>query len=252
MPYEIEHRLDQARAILDRAERVVGFSGAGISTESGIPDFRSPGGIWANNRTVMFHEFVANEADRIEYWRQKVSMWPEIRDAMPNDGHRAFKRLADDGRLAGMITQNIDGLHQKAGLQDVLELHGTTVNVVCLDCGDQISMDDACARVAGGEAAPVCESCNGLLKPDTISFGQNLDPGVLQRASHLSGECDVFIAVGSSLLVQPAAGLPVLARQAGAALIIINRTETPIDSMADIVAREEIGPFMQQLVHDAA
>tara|TARA_B100000809_G_scaffold261774_1_gene311323 strand:- start:1106 stop:1864 length:759 start_codon:yes stop_codon:yes gene_type:complete len=252
MTHNTDSTIDHARERLADAQRIVGFSGAGISTESGIPDFRSPGGIWARNRTVMFPDFVADEDERVEYWRQKASMWPEMRDAAPNAGHRAFKQLADAGRLAGMITQNIDGLHQKAGLDDVLELHGTTVEVACLDCKERSSMDQACERVAAGDRAPRCHSCGGLLKPDTISFGQNLDPQVLQRASRLSATCDVFIAVGSSLLVQPAASLPALARQNGAGLIIVNRTETPLDGLADIVAREEIGLFMQQVVSDAS
>jgi NAD-dependent deacetylase len=242
--------LEQAREWIASARRIVGFTGAGISTESGIPDFRSPNGVWARNRTVYFQEFVSNEEDRIEAWRQKVETWPSMRDAKPNPGHYAFVELARLGRLQAMITQNIDGLHQRSGLDPrlILELHGTTIEAACLSCGHRIPMDEAVDRVKKGELAPRCLPCGGLLKPATISFGQTLPENVLQQCQAASQSCDVFLAVGSSLVVYPAAGFPALAKQAGARLIIVNRTETPLDEIADIVLREEIGKVLPAIV----
>ena len=239
-----------ARELVAAASRIVGFTGAGISTESGVPDFRSPDGVWARNRTVYFQEFVANEADRVEYWRQKVEGWPAMRDARPNAGHRAFAALREQGRLTAMITQNIDRLHQRAGLPGdvVLELHGTTTEAVCLSCGDRIPMDEACERVTGGEAAPRCKPCGGLLKPATVSFGQAMPHDVMVRAHAAAEACDLLIAVGSSLVVEPAASIPRVAKRAGARLIIVNREPTPLDGIADAVVRGEIGDVLPALV----
>ncbi len=242
--------LAQAREWIASARRIVGFTGAGISTESGIPDFRSPNGVWARNRTVYFQEFVSNEADRVEAWRQKVETWPPIRDAKPNPGHYAFVELARRGQLRAMITQNIDRLHQRSGLDPelVLELHGTTTEAACLNCGNRIPMDEAVERVQKGERAPRCLPCGGLLKPATISFGQTLPEDVLTQCQLAAQSCDVFLAVGSSLVVYPAAAFPSVAKGAGARLIIVNRTETPLDEIADIVLREEIGKVLPAIV----
>jgi len=244
--------LEEAKKWLEKSTKVVGFSGAGISTASGIPDFRSPGGVWSKNRTVLYQEFLANEEDRIEYWRQKVAIWPEMRHAKANRGHEAFFHLHEQNKLLGMITQNIEGLHQESGLPDdlVIELHGTTRIVTCLTCNDQISMDEACKRVQEGELAPKCQKnkCGGYLKPATVSFGQSLGAEAIRKASQLCEECEVFIAVGSSLVVHPAAGFPVLAKQAGAKLIIVNREETPLDGIADGVFHDEIVDILPQLV----
>jgi NAD-dependent deacetylase len=236
--------------LIAKSKRIVGFTGAGISTESGIPDFRSPNGVWANNRMIEYGEFINSRAGRIEYWRQKVSMWPEMRDAQPNAGHRAFLELERQGRLRAMITQNIDGLHQRAGNSPrlVIELHGTTAEAVCLTCGDRISMDEAVGRVAAGDLAPECDRCGGLLKPATISFGQAMPAREMQLASEAAKDCDLFLAVGSSLVVYPAASLPELAKRYGAALIIINRTPTPMDAIADLVINDEIGKTLQKLI----
>jgi NAD-dependent deacetylase len=236
--------------LIAKARRIVGFSGAGISTESGIPDFRSPNGVWANNRMIEYGEFINSRAGRIEYWRQKVSMWPEMRDAQPNAGHRAFVELERQGRLRAMITQNIDGLHQRAGNSSelVIELHGTTAEAVCLTCGERISMDEAVERVEEGDLAPECERCGGLLKPATISFGQAMPAREMQLAAEAAKDCDVFLAVGSSLVVYPAASLPELAKRYGAALIIINRTPTPLDAIADLVINDEIGMTLQKII----
>lgn len=237
------------QSLVDDSQNVVGFSGAGISTESGIPDFRSPDGIWSQNRTVDYQTFLQNRQDRIEYWRQKVAIWPEMRNAQPNEGHLFFARLFQAKKLRGVITQNIEGLHQRSGLPDdrVIELHGTMRDVTCLDCHDKTTMDEACQRVASGDLAPECNLCGGLLKPATISFGQSLVAKDMDQAALWSQTCDLLIAVGSSLVVQPAAGFPALAKQCGAKLVIINRTQTPIDPLADLVICAEIGPTLAQI-----
>ena len=240
----------EARRRIAASQRIVGFTGAGISTESGIPDFRSPGGVWSKYRTVYFDEFLASHEGRVEYWRQKVENWPYVRDAQPNAGHRAFVDLERAGKLRAMITQNIDGLHQKAGSSRdlVIELHGTTVEVVCLSCGDRIHSDEAVARVAAGELAPECRHCSGYLKPATISFGQAMPAEEMHRATEAAEDCDVFLAVGSSLVVYPAAALPAVAKARGATLVIVNRDPTPLDVIADLVINEEIGKALPALV----
>ncbi len=240
-----------ARKLVAGASRVVGFTGAGISTESGVPDFRSPNGVWAQNRIVDFQEFVASEAGRIEYWRQKVAGWPAMRDAQPNAGHYAFVELHRQGRLDALITQNIERLHQRSGLpaDKVLELHGTTTEAVCLTCGDRITSDEACRRIEDGEKAPCCRQCGGFLKPATISFGQAMPHDVMVRAQIAAETCDLLLTVGSSLVVEPAASIPRVARQAGARLIIVNRDPTPLDGIADAVVRGEIGAVLPALVH---
>jgi NAD-dependent deacetylase len=240
----------EAVELIARAGRVVGFTGAGISTESGIPDFRSPNGVWANNRTVDYAEFTSSRAGRVEYWRQKALSWPAMRDAEPNAGHRAFVELERRDQLIAMITQNIDGLHQRAGQSPdlVIELHGTMTHAVCLACGDRVVMDEAIRRIEAGDPAPECEKCGGLLKPATVSFGQAMPELAMRRAIQTCSECDVFLAVGSSLVVHPAASLPLLAKQSGAALIIVNRTPTPLDSVADLVVNEEIGQTLPRLI----
>ena len=239
-------QIEQGRRWIEQASKIVGFTGAGISTESGVADFRSPNGVWARNRTVYFQQFVDNESDRIEAWRQKVESWPEMRDAQPNTGHKAFVDLHRAGKLSAMITQNIERLHQRSGLpaEIVLELHGTTTEAMCLTCGDRIDMNEAVARVQRGEKAPECLACGGLLKPATVSFGQPMPQDVMLAAQRAAQSCDLFLAVGSSLVVHPAAGLPVIAKEAGARLIIINREETPIDTAADMVVHGEIGSIL--------
>ncbi len=239
---------EETTKLIASSSRIVGFTGAGISTESGIPDFRSPNGVWASNRVIEYGEFLTSRTGRIEYRRQKVVMWPGMRDAIPNAGHRTFVELERQGRLHAMITQNIDGLHQRAGNSNVIELHGTTVEVGCLTCGERISMDEAVARVQASDVAPECEACGGLLKPATISFGQSMPAQEMKAAVEASCECDVFLAVGSSLVVYEAASLPDLARQNGAALVIVNRTPTPLDETADLVVNEEIGTALPRLL----
>lgn len=245
--------LELARRWVAESSRIVGFSGAGVSTESGIPDFRSPNGYWSKNRIVQYRDFISDRQDRIEYWRQKVETWPEMKRAQPNAGHGAFVELFRQGKLMAMITQNIDGLHQKAGLPShiVYEVHGTTLEACCLRCGDRISSDEACERVKSGEPAPECRKCGGLLKPATISFGQPMPAGVLAQAELAARGCDLFLAVGSSLAVQPAAMLPAIAKRAGARLIVVNREPTPLDEIADLLLTGETGTVLPALVADA-
>ncbi len=242
--------ISEAVKLIAQSKKIVGFSGAGISTESGIPDFRSPNGIWANNRMIYYDEFLQSREARKESWRQKHLIWPEMRDAPPNAGHEAFVELERQGKLLAVITQNIDGLHRRAGndREKVIELHGTMTQAECLSCHERISMDDAMMRVAAGELAPDCEKCGGMLKPATISFGQPMPALEMEMAALVSQESEVFIAVGSSLVVYPAAAFPELAKQNGAALIIINRTPTPLDGIADLVINEEIGKALPMLI----
>ena len=245
--------VETVRRWVEQSSRIVGFTGAGVSTESGIPDFRSPNGYWSRNRIVQYQEFVSSREDRIEYWRQKVETWPQMKQAKPNAGHAAFVELHRQGKLSAMITQNIDGLHQKAGLPPDLvhEVHGTTVEASCLSCGDRISSDEACARVASGELAPECRKCGGLLKPATISFGQPMPADVMAQAESAALNCDLFLAAGSSLVVHPAAMLPVVAKRAGARLVIVNREPTPVDEVADGRLEGEIGAILPALVAPA-
>lgn len=242
--------LREARDWIAAASRIVGFTGAGISTESGVPDFRSPNGVWARNRIVEFQEFVTSEEGRVEYWRQKAEAWPAMRRARPNAGHVAFVDLHRMGKLTALVTQNIERLHQKAGLpaDKVLELHGTTTEAVCLSCGDRITSDEACERVESGEKAPLCGLCGGLLKPATISFGQSMPLDVMQQAQSAAENCDLLLAVGSSLVVEPAASIPRLAKRAGARLVIVNRETTALDGIADLVVHGEIGSVLPAMV----
>lgn len=241
--------LAEVRKWVADSARIVGFTGAGISTESGIPDFRSPNGVWAKNRIVDYQSFLESEDERVEYWRQKVAAWPEMRAARPNAGHHAFVELHKRGKLVALVTQNIERLHQDSGLpaELVFELHGTTTEAVCLSCGDRITSDEACRRVEAGERAPRCRLCGGLLKPATISFGQAMPLDVLDLAKDAAENCDLMLAVGSSLKVEPAASIPLLAKHAGAKLVIVNRESTRLDRIADTVLNGEIGTILPEI-----
>lgn len=248
--------LSQIRGWLRRAERVTVLTGAGISTDSGIPDFRGPQGIWtldpAAQRMSTLSEYVRDPALRVRSWqnRRDHAAWT----AEPNDGHRALVELERSGRLLALLTQNIDGLHQKAGSTPdlVVELHGTLWQAQCLSCGERRPMVETLARVDSGEPDPPCPVCGGILKSATISFGQALDPVVLQRAYAAAVSCDVFLAVGSSLTVQPAAGTCGAAIDAGAKLVIINAQPTPYDDLADAVLNAPIGEVLPSLLADAS
>lgn len=226
---------------LREAQQAVAFTGAGISTESGIPDFRSPGGVWSQSQPVYFDEFLRSAAARKEYWRQKAIAHTDFARAVPNTGHQVLARWESTGRISAVITQNIDGLHQLAGNRRVLELHGTAREISCLKCGWREKADPWVQRYVECQQVPDCPACGGLLKHATVSFGQSLPEDVLEESAKLAEESDLFFAIGSSLVVQPAAGLPLLAKQTGARLVIINRDPTPLDQSADVVIREAIG-----------
>lgn len=229
------------------ARVVVAFTGAGISTESGIPDFRSPAGVWAKNRTIYFNEFQMNADARFEYWRQKSEMQREFAVAQPNVTHHTLAEWEQAGRLRGVITQNIDGLHQQAGSHHVLELHGTARCVACLSCPWRELADKWVEQFVREQRVPSCPACGGFVKHATVSFGQSLPSDVLDTAVEWAGECDLFLALGSSLVVEPAASLPRIARQAGAKLVIINRDPTPLDNLARMVVNASLGLFFKAL-----
>ncbi|HEV2784236.1 MAG TPA: Sir2 family NAD-dependent protein deacetylase [Actinophytocola sp.] len=244
--------LERARALVAGADRIVAMTGAGISTESGIPDFRGPNGVWTTNpgaeRLASIQAYVADPEVRRRSWQARAAhtAWT----AEPNAGHRALVSLERDGRLLAIATQNIDGLHQRAGSDPdlVIELHGTMFDTVCLGCGDRRDMRAALDRVAAGEPDPPCLNCGGILKSATISFGQPLDVEVLRRAREAAVSCDLMLVAGSSLTVQPAAGLVGLAARAGATVVVCNGSETPYDHLAAAILREPLGQVLPALV----
>ncbi len=226
------------------SRHLVAFSGAGMSTESGIPDFRSPGGIWSRHKPTMYHEFLASSEARRRYWRFYLEFFPGFARARPHQGHLALGSLFRAGRLEGVVTQNIDGLHQAAGVDPaaVVELHGNAFRTTCLDCHDyQVETSRVLERVSGGEAEPPCPRCGGRLKPATISFGQSLPSAALARASELCQGADLLLVIGSSLVVTPAADLPRLTLATGGKLAIINREPTPLDDQAVHLVRQPAG-----------
>lgn len=235
---------------VDQAQRVVVFTGAGISTESGIPDFRSPGGLWTQNKPIYFQDFMASETMRIEAWQRKFNMDDTFTNATPNAGHMAVARLVQSGKVTSVITQNIDNLHQDSGIPEdkVIELHGNTTYARCLDCGTRHEIDFIRTVFEKEGRPPPCTACGGILKTATISFGQSMPEQEMIRAEAVTMDCDLFIAVGSSLVVYPAAGFPIIAKQNGAGLIIINREETELDEIADLVLNAEAGPTLSALL----
>ena len=235
---------------IDAAKRVVVFTGAGISTESGIPDFRSPNGIWARTTPIYFDEFVNSEDARREAWRRKFEIDRDMVGAEPNRGHRAVARLVRTGKASSVITQNIDGLHQESGVPDeqVVELHGNGTYAACLACSARYELELIKAEFEKDGALPQCRSCGGIVKTATISFGQAMPEPEMERARVESLTCDLFIAAGSSLVVYPAAGFPVMAKRNGARLVIVNREATDLDRMADLVVNREIGPALGEAV----
>jgi NAD-dependent deacetylase len=223
------------------------LTGAGISTESGIPDFRSPGGVWSKYRTVYFDEFLESEAARHEYWRQKAEAHRDFGAAEPNAGHRVLAQWEAAGRVHGVITQNIDELHQRAGSCRVLELHGTARRAACLDCSVRFDIEPLVTQFLADDRVPICPACGGRLKHATISFGQPLPADVLMEATRWSRSADLMLAIGSSLVVTPAADLPQMAKECGARLVIINRDPTPLDHLADARFNAEIGVVLTAL-----
>ncbi len=229
------------------SKTAVAFTGAGISTESGIPDFRSPGGVWATNQPVYFDDFMSNSQARHEYWRQKSLSHRDFADAQPNIGHNILQHWEDLGKLKAVITQNIDGLHQVAGSKHVLELHGTARFVSCLACAARFDAGEMVAKFVEDDTPPACPECGGITKHATVSFGQSLPANVLHESTKLAQHADLFFAMGSSLVVHPAAGLPRLAKQNGARLVIINRDPTDQDGSADVVIHASIGQTLSKI-----
>ncbi|MBD3672393.1 MAG: NAD-dependent protein deacylase [Planctomycetaceae bacterium] len=234
--------LPQIACWLNESRSAVVLTGAGISTESGIPDFRSPGGIWSRYRTVYYDEFMTSVEGRREYWRQKSEAHREFFDSQPNAGHKVLAKWEQAGRLQAVITQNIDGLHQLAGNQTVYELHGTARFIKCQDCAAMYDADPLVRQYLKTNQLPICEACGkDRLKHATVSFGQMLPEEVLESSIELCRGADLIFAIGSSLVVTPAANLPLMTKQAGGKLVIINRDETGLDDYADAVINAGIG-----------
>lgn len=234
--------------IINGMQAGVAFTGAGISTECGIPDFRSPGGLWTRNRPIDFDEFLRSREMRSEAWRRRFAMEAAFGGAVPGRGHLALARLLGAGQLAGIVTQNIDGLHQASGVPDELlvELHGNSTYATCLECDTRFELGWVHERfVEESGTAPDCPHCSGPIKTATISFGQPMPASAMRRARALTQACDVFLAIGSSLVVYPAAGFPFEAKQRGATLVIINREPTEFDVIADLVIHADIGDVLQ-------
>jgi NAD-dependent deacetylase len=245
--------LERAARILQQARDLVVLTGAGISTESGIPDFRSPGGIWTRYDPTKFtyDNFVSNRAHREEYWRMSLDIYPVLAAARPNGAHHAVAELERCGKLRAIVTQNIDGLHQDAGssADKVIEIHGTGRFVICLACGDRTTREEIQERVIAGEIPPECRMCDGgVLKPATISFGQAMPERETAAAFEHAEACDAFLVIGSSLVVYPAAWLPVRAAESGAKLVIVNLEATPCDEIAQVVLRGKAGEVMTALL----
>jgi NAD-dependent deacetylase len=236
--------------MIGEAGRIVAFTGAGISTESGIPDFRSPGGIWTKYQPIEFQDFLASEEMRRESWRRKFAIDDTMRKAEPNAGHRALARLVEQGKMLAVITQNIDGLHQASGVPDdkVIELHGNSTYAACLDCKRRHELDWIKQIFADHETLPKCMACGGILKTATISFGQAMPDEAMERAHDAARQADLMITLGSSLVVYPAAGFPVMAKRLGAKYAIVNREPTDQDEIADLVIHAEIGSTMSRAV----
>lgn len=240
--------LTRFKQLLERSSAIVGFTGAGISTEAGISDYRSQGGIWEKFEPVYLQEFIDDPIKRSLYWQRKSALWESIKNGQPTAAHRWFYDLHRQGKLRGIVTQNIDGLHEKSGLppEKIINLHGSTLEIICLDCGVVGPAEPLMADLDPAEP-PICDRCGGLLKPNTISFGQQLVEADLHRAERLVRGCDLMIAAGSTLQVQPAASFPLLARESGAVLAIITLSETPLDRQADFVFNEKLGSFLNRL-----
>jgi NAD-dependent deacetylase len=245
----MERDLQKFARLIDAADRIVLFTGAGISTESGIPDFRSPGGVWTKQTPIDFSDFIRSDDARRETWRRRFAMEPILRQAAPNRGHRAVAELIRTGKATSVITQNIDGLHQDSGIPDdkVIELHGNTTYAHCLDCGTRYEIEALRVDFEQDRIVPHC-ACGGWVKTATVSFGQSMPINEMRRAERETLLAELFIAIGSSLVVYPAAGFPELAKRNGSALVILNLQPTGLDDMADLVMNRPIGDTLGSVV----
>jgi NAD-dependent deacetylase len=237
-------------SLIAQSQRAVTFTGAGISTESGIPDFRSPGGVWSRMKPIYFEDFLANEVMRREAWRRVFTGAMGWTGARPNSGHYAVARLVARRKVAAVITQNVDNLHQESGVpaDRIIELHGNASYATCLDCGTRHELETLKQSFLGRDEIPTCRACGGLVKSATISFGQPMPRAAMDRAETETLSCDLFIVLGSSLVVYPAAGFPLLAKRNGARLVIVNREPTEYDDIADLVINDEIGSTLSAVV----
>jgi len=248
---DLDTAITRLGQMIHEASAIVPFTGAGISTECGIPDFRSPGGLWTKNRPIPFDEFLASQEARNESWRRRFAMSDQFGDARPGRGHRALASLYRVGKVPAVVTQNIDNLHQASGIapQHVVELHGNTTYAACLDCSGRYELSWVRAHMeAGNGCAPDCPACGGFIKTATVSFGQAMPDEAMRRAEQLALSCDLFLAIGSSLVVWPAAGFPLMAKRHGARLIIINREPTEFDEGADLVVHQDIGTVLEPFI----
>ena len=248
---DLETSIDRLTELVEGARKIVPFTGAGISTECGIPDFRSPGGIWTRMQPIDFGDFLASREMRNESWRRRFAMEEQFGGAKPGRGHLALASLYRAGKVPGVITQNIDNLHQASGVahDDVVELHGNTTYATCLDCAKRYDLPWVKDRFEASDGqAPDCLDCGGYIKTATVSFGQAMPEAAMRRAEALTMACEVFLAIGSSLVVWPAAGFPLLAKRNGAALVIINRDPTEFDDVADLVVRQDIGAVLSPFI----
>jgi NAD-dependent deacetylase len=245
-----EDPIQSLARLVGRTTRAVVFTGAGISTESGVPDFRSPGGVWSRMKPIYFDDFVRSEEARREAWTRTFSGVMRLTGAKPNEGHYAVARLVARGKVTAVITQNIDNLHQESGVPTsrVIELHGNASYAKCLDCGLRHELEVLKQSFLGRGEIPVCRDCGGLVKTATISFGQAMPEAEMRRAEEAALTCDLFIVLGSSLVVYPAAGFPLLAKENGAKLAIVNREPTEQDPFADVVIHDSIGRVMSAIV----
>jgi len=247
---DVTTAIDRLRALVDEASVIVPFTGAGISTECGIPDFRSPGGIWTRMRPIDFSDFLASQEARDESWRRRFAMQEQFGGAKPGRGHQALASLYRAAKSPGVVTQNIDNLHQASGIasEHVVELHGNTTYATCLDCAARYELPWVKQFFEASGRAPSCTSCGGHIKTATVSFGQAMPEREMQRAEEMTRAADLFIAIGSSLVVWPAAGFPLMAKRNGAALVIINRDPTEFDDIADLVVRHDIGEVLAPFI----
>jgi NAD-dependent deacetylase len=246
---DIETGIAWLRGLVDESDDILPFTGAGISTECGIPDFRSPGGLWTKYQPIPFDQFMASSAMRNESWRRRFAMETQFSTARPGRGHVALASLHRRGKIPAVVTQNIDNLHQASGFaaDKVVELHGNTTYATCLDCARRYELAWVKERFEADGRAPDC-ACGGYVKTATVSFGQAMPEAAMRRAEALSASCDLFLAIGSSLVVWPAAGFPLLAKRSGARLVILNRDPTDFDDVADLVIRADIGQTLEPFV----
>ncbi|MGH6741403.1 MAG: SIR2 family NAD-dependent protein deacylase [Bradyrhizobium sp.] len=248
---DLDTSITRLQELVEAAKVIVPFTGAGISTECGIPDFRSPGGLWTRHKPIPFDEFLASQEARNESWHRRFAMDEQFTAARPGRGHLALASLYRSGKVPGLVTQNIDNLHQASGIapHDVIELHGNTTYASCLDCADRYDLSWVRQRMqASNGCAPDCPQCGGFIKTATIAFGQAMPERAMQRAQELTLSCDLFLAIGSSLLVWPAAGFPLMAKRNDARLVIINREATEFDEIADLVVRQDIGTVLEPFI----